>query len=60
MNLAPSSLPASNTQNTVIRVPLLAAALLGALLVLASGFSHSEVIHNAAHDVRHANSFPCH
>jgi cobalt transporter subunit CbtB len=24
------------------------------------GFSRIEVIHNAAHDVRHSNAFPCH
>jgi len=24
------------------------------------GFSHIDVIHNAAHDVRHSNAFPCH
>lgn len=39
---------------------LIAAALLGALIVFATGFSPSAVAHNAAHDVRHANAFPCH
>jgi cobalt transporter subunit CbtB len=24
------------------------------------GFSHIDVVHNAAHDVRHSNAFPCH
>jgi cobalt transporter subunit CbtB len=24
------------------------------------GFSHIGAVHNAAHDVRHANAFPCH
>jgi cobalt transporter subunit CbtB len=24
------------------------------------GFSHISAVHNAAHDVRHANAFPCH
>jgi cobalt transporter subunit CbtB len=24
------------------------------------GFSHIEIVHNAAHDTRHANAFPCH
>jgi cobalt transporter subunit CbtB len=24
------------------------------------GFSHLEAVHNAAHDTRHANAFPCH
>jgi cobalt transporter subunit CbtB len=36
------------------------AMLLGALIVGIAGFSQSDVIHNAAHDTRHANGFPCH
>jgi cobalt transporter subunit CbtB len=36
------------------------AALLGAFLLWGVGFSHSEVLHNAAHDVRHSLAFPCH
>ena len=38
----------------------LAAALLGALIIWVVGFSHIEVIHNAAHDTRHSQGFPCH
>lgn len=34
--------------------------LLGAALIFVAGFSHLEVVHNAAHDTRHANAFPCH
>ncbi len=33
---------------------------LGLLIVGFVGFSHLEVVHNAAHDTRHANAFPCH
>jgi cobalt transporter subunit CbtB len=36
------------------------AAILGVVLVWGVGFSHIEAIHNAAHDTRHANAFPCH
>ena len=36
------------------------AALLGAFLIFGAGFSHSDTLHNAAHDGRHAFSFPCH
>lgn len=32
----------------------------GLLLVFLTGFAHSEVLHDAAHDTRHALSFPCH
>ena len=42
---------------------LLQAALaigLGLFIVGVVGFSHIDVIHNAAHDVRHSNAFPCH
>ncbi len=36
------------------------ATLLGAFLLLGVGFAHPNVLHNAAHDGRHAFSFPCH
>ena len=29
-------------------------------LIAGAGFSGISVAHNAAHDVRHANNFPCH
>jgi cobalt transporter subunit CbtB len=38
----------------------LAAALLGSFLVYGVGFAHSDTLHNAAHDGRHAFAFPCH
>ena len=37
-----------------------AAVLLGAFIVFAVGFAAPEIIHNAAHDVRHGMTFPCH
>jgi len=36
------------------------AAVLGLVMVWGVGFSHIEAVHNAAHDTRHANAFPCH
>jgi cobalt transporter subunit CbtB len=36
------------------------ALTLGATLVFLTGFSHIDKVHNAAHDTRHAMSFPCH
>lgn len=36
------------------------AALIGIFIVFGVGFSHVSAFHNAAHDVRHANGFPCH
>ncbi|MFL5259363.1 MAG: CbtB domain-containing protein [Hyphomicrobiales bacterium] len=32
----------------------------GSLLLFAVGLAHSERLHNAAHDTRHAIGFPCH
>ena len=40
--------------------PAIAAAALGMALVYVAGFADIEAIHNAAHDVRHAASMPCH
>lgn len=39
---------------------ILAALTLGAGLVFAAGFAQSQVLHDAAHDVRHSTGFPCH
>lgn len=41
-------------------VPALMAALLGLFVVLGVGFAGADVLHNAAHDARHAHAFPCH
>ena len=38
----------------------LAVAALGVTLLWGVGFSHIEAVHNAAHDTRHSNGFPCH
>jgi cobalt transporter subunit CbtB len=36
------------------------ALVLGLGLVYGAGFANSESVHDAAHDSRHALSFPCH
>jgi cobalt transporter subunit CbtB len=41
-------------------VVALTAIALGATILFAVGFSHSDLLHAAAHDVRHAAGFPCH
>jgi len=41
-------------------LPATLAILLGAFLVLGAGFAHPDIVHNAAHDTRHAFTFPCH
>ena len=36
------------------------AAMLGLGLVFVAGFANATVLHDAAHDQRHAIAFPCH
>ena len=42
------------------RIAALFALAMGIGLVFTTGFAHPTTIHNAAHDTRHALSFPCH
>jgi cobalt transporter subunit CbtB len=37
-----------------------AAVIIGVFIISTVGFAGSEILHNAAHDVRHGLSFPCH
>jgi cobalt transporter subunit CbtB len=39
---------------------VLAAALLGTVMVWGAGFAGADLLHDAAHDSRHALGFPCH
>ena len=41
-------------------IAALMAIALGATILFVVGFSHSDLLHAAAHDVRHATGFPCH
>lgn len=41
-------------------LPGIVALLLGAIFLLGTGFLPVSVVHNAAHDTRHAFAFPCH
>ena len=41
-------------------LPTTLAILLGVFLILGTGFAHPDIIHNAAHDTRHAFTFSCH
>lgn len=50
---------AVTTDSGVVVQAMLAMAL-GLFIVGVVGFSHISAVHNAAHDVRHANAFPCH
>lgn len=63
MSIHPSTSPVAPdfmaTRNTAVLQAAMA-ILLGFLVIGAVGFSHIEVVHNAAHDTRHSNAFPCH
>ena len=51
------------TQSIALSQRLIAATVGGALglfLILGVGFASPDLIHNAAHDTRHAGKFPCH
>ncbi len=39
---------------------VMAAVLIGTFIVAGVGFAGSEIMHNAAHDIRHGLAFPCH
>ena len=60
-------LSVSNSQNAVLSgsrssrlMAAFFAALLGMSMLYGIGFAQSDVLHNAAHDSRHAAGFPCH
>ncbi|MBS7537858.1 CbtB domain-containing protein [Ancylobacter lacus] len=56
----PASLPLDAASPAARALAVSLAALLGVLVLGGVGFSHVEAVHNATHDVRHANAFPCH
>ncbi|MYA87233.1 MAG: CbtB-domain containing protein [Boseongicola sp. SB0662_bin_57] len=41
-------------------IGVLVAALLGLGIVMLTGHVQADALHAAAHDIRHANGFPCH
>ncbi len=41
-------------------MPIAFAVLTGLTLLFASGYAQASVLHDAAHDQRHAMAFPCH
>ncbi|MGH6915765.1 MAG: CbtB domain-containing protein [Geminicoccales bacterium] len=52
--------PAATARAVPVAAQAAMAIVLGMLIVGVAGFSHLEVVHNAAHDTRHSNAFPCH
>ena len=39
---------------------IVGALILGLVLLFAAGFAQATVMHDTAHDTRHAMAFPCH
>ncbi|MXY14449.1 MAG: CbtB-domain containing protein [Proteobacteria bacterium] len=56
--MSASAQTAKVTMDTALAVS--AAILIGTLIIGAVGFAAPEVVHSAAHDLRHAMVFPCH
>jgi cobalt transporter subunit CbtB len=50
----------SSEASILDRWPALLALVLGLVVVYGVGFTTFPIAHNAAHDARHANGFPCH
>ncbi len=48
------------TAKSTAVLPAVLAIIFGIFLVLGAGFAQPTSMHNAAHDTRHANAFPCH
>ena len=48
--------------STTISKPLqlVSAMLLGIVILYGTGFAQTSAAHNAAHDMRHSQGFPCH
>jgi cobalt transporter subunit CbtB len=59
---ASTALPVTGTRAGVAaRVwPALTVLLFGLIVLYAVGFTTVSKVHNAAHDARHSNGFPCH
>jgi cobalt transporter subunit CbtB len=49
----------SHSRAQTLQAALLA-AIVGGVLLFVTGFAHPQILHNGAHDSRHALSFPCH
>ncbi len=60
MQIQNASIAPSVTSRSQALLQAALAVLLGIMIVGFVGFSHVEAAHNAAHDTRHANAFPCH
>jgi cobalt transporter subunit CbtB len=54
------AIPSEQTWSLASRWPALATMAIGLTMIYFVGFSPFIRAHNAAHDTRHSNGFPCH
>jgi cobalt transporter subunit CbtB len=52
--------PQAIPHSTSVVLQTMAAIMLGLFVVGVAGFSQIDALHNASHDTRHSNAFPCH
>ncbi len=57
-DLIDSGVESSFWQDRIL--PAILVSLFAGLLLFMTGFAETPVLHNAAHDGRHAAGFPCH
>jgi cobalt transporter subunit CbtB len=55
-----TQLAAPVSQSLSRPMQLVGAMLLGAVILYGAGFVNTAAVHNAAHDTRHSQGFPCH
>lgn len=60
MHLASPARATARTERATVVISALCAAFLGLFVTWGVGFSHTTALHNAGHDTRHSNAFPCH
>ena len=60
MNTHQTSLPVQSSATSSRLIQICFAACLGLFVIGGAGLSQIDVVHNAAHDVRHSLGFPCH
>ena len=51
---------ATQTRSLSKPLQIICAFILGGVILYGAGFVNSAVVHNAAHDIRHSQGFPCH
>ncbi len=55
-----TTLASRTSSTTASLLSVLCVAALGLTLLFVAGHAQSGTLHAAAHDMRHANGFPCH